>query len=219
MLIVVSCAKKLNCTEGRGAGHAKAPEEPAKETVKQTVKQTASKKAATASAAKPAAESKSKSKAQALELSELFFACNAEERRLILLNLSYAPIAPAGPIDPAAAQSAIQNLEASALAHLTERFARGAAAGSGFGLGLAIVAMILQQAGGRLDLDRRDDAPARSHGLDGGLPQADPLVPMDMVRDAHRPSLCSKLDRSRSIVQRSNTPRTRPSSPASRSIR
>jgi hypothetical protein len=92
-----------------------APEEPAKETAKdETANETA----------KPPAEPLSKSKAEALELSELFFACSAEERRLILLNLPYAPIAPAGPINPAAARSAVQQLEASALAHQTERFAR-----------------------------------------------------------------------------------------------
>jgi hypothetical protein len=89
----------------------KAPEEPAKETAKDKT-------------AKPASKPPSKSKADALELSELFFACNAEERRLILLNLSYAPIVPADPINAAAAQSAIQSLEAAALTHQTERFAR-----------------------------------------------------------------------------------------------
>ena len=39
------------------------------------------------------------------ELSELFFAANAEERRLILLNLPYAPLAPAKPIAPASRAS------------------------------------------------------------------------------------------------------------------
>ncbi|MBX9843095.1 MAG: hypothetical protein K2Z80_14940 [Xanthobacteraceae bacterium] len=113
-----------------------APEEPAKETARsETAKnEPAKRESAKHGPVKPASESKNgpksgpnsepKRKAEALELSELFLACNAEERRLILLNLSYAPIAPAGPIDPAAAQSAIQHLEASALAHLTERFAR-----------------------------------------------------------------------------------------------
>ena len=43
-------------------------------------------------------------KAPADELSELFFAANAEERRLILLNLPYAPITPAEPIAPAIAR-------------------------------------------------------------------------------------------------------------------
>jgi hypothetical protein len=94
----------------------KTPEEPAKETAKT---ETAKNKPA-----KPTSEQMSKSKSQALELSELFFACNAEERRLILLNLSYATIAPADPIDAATAQSGIQHLEASALGRQTERFAR-----------------------------------------------------------------------------------------------
>ncbi|MBX9829491.1 MAG: hypothetical protein K2Y27_31445 [Xanthobacteraceae bacterium] len=119
-----------------------APEEPAKETARieppknelakrePAKREPAKHEPAKHKPAKPAPDPKSepksepKRKAEALELNELFFACNAEERRLILLNLSYAPIAPAGPIDPAAAQSAIQHLEASALAHLTERFAR-----------------------------------------------------------------------------------------------
>lgn len=56
----------------------------------------------------------------------------------------------AGPVVPAAE-----------LRRLTERFARGRAGGAGFGLGLAIVAMILEQVGGRLDLQSpaagRDD--------------------------------------------------------------
>jgi hypothetical protein len=104
----------------------RAPEEPAKETVKSETAKSETTKSETAKSkpAKPSSGPLSKSKAEAIELSELFFACNAEERRLILLNLPYATIAPADPIDPAAAQSAIQNLEASALAHLTERFAR-----------------------------------------------------------------------------------------------
>ena len=38
--------------------------------------------------------------APADELSELFFTSSAEERRLILLNLSYAPLAPAKPVAP-----------------------------------------------------------------------------------------------------------------------
>ncbi len=54
----------------------------------------------------------------------MFLTSNAEERRLILLNLPYAPIAPAAPLDAAPAQAAIQLLEASALAHQSERFVR-----------------------------------------------------------------------------------------------
>ena len=95
----------------------KTPEEPAKEAAKN--------EPAKDKTAKPASKPPSKkSKADPLELSELFFACDAEQRRLILLNLSYAPIAPADPIDAAAAQSAIRHLESAALAHQTERFAR-----------------------------------------------------------------------------------------------
>ncbi len=69
---------------------------------------------------KPAATSK----AAANELSELFFTANAEERRLILLNLPYAPITPAAPLDPAAAKAVSQRLEAAALNHRIEAFAR-----------------------------------------------------------------------------------------------
>jgi hypothetical protein len=69
----------------------------------------------------PAASS---GKAAADELSELFFASDAEERRLILLNLCYAPITPAEPIEHTAAQSSIQQLEAAALNHRIETFAR-----------------------------------------------------------------------------------------------
>ncbi len=76
--------------------------------------------AATPVAGKPAATCK----AAAQELSELFFTANAEERRLILLNLPYAPITPAEPIEPTAARSAIQRLEVAALNHRIEVFAR-----------------------------------------------------------------------------------------------
>src|SRR5258707_5471557 len=62
--------------------------------------------------------------APADELSELFFASNAEERRLILLNLSYAPLAPAEPIAPAIARESTHRLEAAALGHNSELFAR-----------------------------------------------------------------------------------------------
>jgi hypothetical protein len=62
-----------------------------------------------------------KTNAAAVELNELFFACSAEERRLILLNLPYAP---AEPVEPVAAQAASHRLEAAALAHQPERFAR-----------------------------------------------------------------------------------------------
>src|SRR4051812_47020911 len=69
---------------------------------------------------KPAAAGK----AAADELSELFFTANAEERRLILLNLPYAPITPAAPLEPAAAKAVSQRLEAAALNHRIEAFAR-----------------------------------------------------------------------------------------------
>jgi len=69
---------------------------------------------------KPAATSK----AAADELSELFFTANAEERRLILLNLPYAPITPAEPLEPTAAKAVSQRLEAAALNHRIEAFAR-----------------------------------------------------------------------------------------------
>jgi hypothetical protein len=62
--------------------------------------------------------------ATADELSDLFFASSAEERRLILLNLSYAPLAPAEPIAPAIARESSHRLEAAALGHNSELFAR-----------------------------------------------------------------------------------------------
>jgi hypothetical protein len=65
-----------------------------------------------------------KAPAPADELSELFFAADAEERRLILLNLPYALLAPAEPIAPAMAREATHRLEAAALGHNSELFAR-----------------------------------------------------------------------------------------------
>jgi hypothetical protein len=58
------------------------------------------------------------------ELSELFFAASAEERRLILLNLPYALLPPAEPITPAVARESTHRLEAAALGHNSELFAR-----------------------------------------------------------------------------------------------
>jgi hypothetical protein len=62
--------------------------------------------------------------APADELSALFLAASSEERRLILLNLPYAPLPPAAPIPPAVAQESTHRLEAAALGHNTELFAR-----------------------------------------------------------------------------------------------
>ena len=62
--------------------------------------------------------------APADELSELFFASSAEERRLILLNLPYALLPPADPIAPAIARELTHRLEAAALGHNSELFAR-----------------------------------------------------------------------------------------------
>ena len=64
------------------------------------------------------------SKAAADELSELFFAATAEERRLILVNLPYASLNPAAPIPAATAQESTHRLEAAALGHNSEVFAR-----------------------------------------------------------------------------------------------
>ena len=63
-------------------------------------------------------------KVVAEELTELFFAASAEERRLILANLPYAPLAPTAPIAAALAREAIERLEAAALSHNSESFAR-----------------------------------------------------------------------------------------------
>jgi hypothetical protein len=62
--------------------------------------------------------------APAHELSELFFASSADERRLILLNLPYAPLEPAAPIEPALARESSHRLEAAAMGHNGEVFAR-----------------------------------------------------------------------------------------------
>lgn len=64
------------------------------------------------------------SKIAAAELSELFFAASAEERRLILLNLPYAPLQPAAPIPGATARETTHRLEAAALEHNSDAFAR-----------------------------------------------------------------------------------------------
>jgi hypothetical protein len=61
---------------------------------------------------------------QAGSLSELFFAADAEERRLILLNLDYAPIPPAQPVAGALAKDPIRRLEQAALLRNTADFIR-----------------------------------------------------------------------------------------------
>ncbi len=59
----------------------------------------------------------------ASELNELFFAANAEERRLILLNLEIAAPLPAGRVGVARDPAAAQQLERAALTHNREDFA------------------------------------------------------------------------------------------------
>jgi uncharacterized protein (DUF2336 family) len=71
-----------------------------------------------------AAPSETGGTAPADELSELFFASSADERRLILLNLPYALLPPADPIAPAIARESTHRLEAAALGHNSELFAR-----------------------------------------------------------------------------------------------
>ena len=58
------------------------------------------------------------------ELGELFLAANATERRLILLNLDFASLPPARPIDPPFVSEACRRLEAAALSHNGEVFVR-----------------------------------------------------------------------------------------------
>jgi hypothetical protein len=73
----------------------------------------------------PETESRSEGGATpANELSELFFAADAEERRLILINLPYALLQPAAAITPAVASEANNRLEAAAMGHNAELFAR-----------------------------------------------------------------------------------------------
>lgn len=61
---------------------------------------------------------------QAGSLSELFFAADAAERRLILLNLDYAPIPPAQPVAAALARDPVRRLEQAALLRNMGDFAR-----------------------------------------------------------------------------------------------
>lgn len=57
------------------------------------------------------------------ELTEIFFAANETERRLILQVLDYAPIAPADPLHAVHAYEAARRLEIAALARSTYEFA------------------------------------------------------------------------------------------------
>lgn len=61
---------------------------------------------------------------QTTSLSELFFAADAAERRLILLNLDYAPISPAQPVATALARDPVRRLEQAALLRNTAEFTR-----------------------------------------------------------------------------------------------
>lgn len=58
------------------------------------------------------------------ELNEVFQGANAAERRMILLNLHYAPLHVAKPIAPPLAVEAVRRLEAAALAHNLAGFVR-----------------------------------------------------------------------------------------------
>ena len=60
----------------------------------------------------------------AAELTELFFAANSTERRLILLTLDYATLPAGKPIKPEVAGEAVRRLEAAALSHNRESFVR-----------------------------------------------------------------------------------------------
>jgi hypothetical protein len=62
--------------------------------------------------------------AAASELSEMFFAANSTERRLILLNLIHVALPPIKPIAAQLASEAVRWLEAAALAHNVETFVR-----------------------------------------------------------------------------------------------
>lgn len=59
----------------------------------------------------------------ARELSELFFSADVEERRLIMVNLDYASLAPAEPLSPARAADAVHRLEFAALMQKPNAFA------------------------------------------------------------------------------------------------
>jgi hypothetical protein len=61
----------------------------------------------------------SSANAEASELSELFYSSGAPERRLILINLEYAALAPSPPL-PAMQRADVWRLESAALQHNTE---------------------------------------------------------------------------------------------------
>lgn len=61
---------------------------------------------------------------QTTSLSALFFAADAAERRLILLNLDYAPISPARPVAGALARDPVRRLEQAALVRNIAEFTR-----------------------------------------------------------------------------------------------
>jgi len=63
--------------------------------------------------------------AAASELNALFFSADAADRRLILLNLEFAPLKPADPVAPALAIETVRKLETAALTRSFEEFTRG----------------------------------------------------------------------------------------------
>ncbi len=58
------------------------------------------------------------------ELTELFLAADAQERRMILLHLEFSELAPAPAISPQSAQETIRRLELAALTHNSDSFAQ-----------------------------------------------------------------------------------------------
>ncbi len=62
--------------------------------------------------------------AAASELNALFFNAEAADRRLILLNLEFAPLKPADPVAPALAGETVRRLETAALTRSFEEFTR-----------------------------------------------------------------------------------------------
>jgi hypothetical protein len=74
--------------------------------------------------AKPGGDPFGGDRAAADELSDVFFAATAPERRLILLNLPYALLPAAEPMPEPLAREAVLRLEAAALSHNNDMFAR-----------------------------------------------------------------------------------------------